>query len=80
MNIVRSILGWIVPLVILGCGIAAFMLMGSQPPPARKTGDSLAAAVVKTVEATPEVSGLTIEADGVVVPLREVTLAAEVAG
>jgi multidrug efflux pump subunit AcrA (membrane-fusion protein) len=80
MNIVRAILGWIVPLVILGCGIAAFLMMGSQPPPARKTSDVAAATAVRTVEATPEIHGLTIEADGVVVPLREVTLAAEVAG
>ena len=65
MNIVRAILGWIVPLVILGCGIAAFFFMGSQPPPARKSSDVSAATAVRTVEATPEVNGLTIEADGV---------------
>lgn len=80
MNIVRAILGWIVPLVILGAGIAAFLFMGSQPPPARKSSDVAAATAVRTVEATPETNGLTIEADGVVVPLREVTLAAEVGG
>ena len=80
MNIVRAILGWIVPLVILGFGIAAFLFMGSQPPPARKSSDVSATTAVRTVEATPEVNGLTIEADGVVVPLREVTLAAEVGG
>jgi multidrug efflux pump subunit AcrA (membrane-fusion protein) len=80
MNIVRAILGWIVPLVILGAGIAAFMLMGSQPPPARKASNVAAATPVRTAEVTPEVNGLTIEADGVVVPLREVTLAAEVGG
>ena len=80
MNIIRAILGWIVPAVILGAGIAAFFFMGSQPPPARKSSDVSAATAVRTVEATPEVNGLTIEADGVVVPLREVTLAAEVGG
>lgn len=80
MNIVRAILGWIVPLVILAAGIAAFMFMGSQPPPARKASDAAVATPVRTAEATPELNGLTIEADGVVVPLREVTLAAEVGG
>jgi multidrug efflux pump subunit AcrA (membrane-fusion protein) len=80
MNILRKVLGWIVPLVILGGGVAAFMLMGSQPPPARKAADAAVATTVRTVEVTPEVNGLTIEADGVVVPLREVTLAAEVGG
>lgn len=80
MNIVRAILGWIVPLIILAGGIAAFLFMGSQPPPARKSSDVASATAVRTVEATPETNGLTIEADGVVVPLREVTLAAEVGG
>jgi len=54
--------------------------MGSQPPPARKASDVAVATPVHTAEVTPEVGGLTIEADGVVVPLREVTLAAEVGG
>jgi multidrug efflux pump subunit AcrA (membrane-fusion protein) len=80
MNIVRAILGWIVPLIILAGGIAAFLFMGSQPPPARKSSEVASATAVRTVEATPETNGLTIEADGVVVPLREVTLAAEVGG
>jgi multidrug efflux pump subunit AcrA (membrane-fusion protein) len=80
MKIIRAIVGWVVPLVILGAGFAAFLLMGSQPPPDRKAGETGSATPVRTVEATPEQSGLTIEADGVVVPLREVTLAAEVGG
>ena len=80
MNILRKVLGLIVPLVILGGGVAAFMLMGSQPPPARKSSDVAVATPVRTTEATPEVNGIAIEADGVVVPLREVTLAAEVGG
>ena len=80
MNIVRAVLGWIVPMAILACGIAAFVFMGSQPPPARKVNDVATATPVRTAEATPELNGLTIEADGVVVPFREVTLAAEVGG
>ena len=80
MKIVRAILGWIVPLVVLGGGIAAFMFMGSQPPPERKQADVAGATPVRTTDVRVETGGLTIEADGVVVPLREVTLAAEVSG
>jgi hypothetical protein len=42
MNVVRTVLGWVTPLVILGGGIALFLLMGSQPPPARKEAASSA--------------------------------------
>jgi len=80
MRRVSAIVGWIVPLVILAAGIAAFTFMGEQPPPPRTSGVEDAAVPVRTIEVTPEVNGLTIEADGVVVPLREVTLAAEVGG
>ena len=80
MNVVRSLLGWVIPLVILGGGIAVFLHMGSQPPPARKESAAPAAVSVRTAEVEPVSGGLSIEADGVVVPLREVTLAAEVAG
>ena len=75
MSIVRTILGWLVPLAILGAGIAAFLLMGSQPPPERKRAEVAVATPVQTTGATAETGGITIEADGVVVPLREVTLA-----
>jgi multidrug efflux pump subunit AcrA (membrane-fusion protein) len=54
--------------------------MGSQPPPARKEAASAAAVSVRTAEVERVSRELAIEADGVVVPLREVTLAAEVAG
>ena len=80
MNVIRSLLGWFIPLVILGAGVGVFLLMGSQPPPARKEAAAAAAVSVRTAEVEPVSGGLSIEADGVVVPLREVTLAAEVAG
>lgn len=80
MSRVRTVLGWITPLAILGGGIAAFMFMGRQPPPARKATAAPAAVSVTTAAVEPTTDGLVIEADGVVVPLREVTLAAEVAG
>lgn len=80
MKVVRTILSWIIPLIVLGAGIAAFMLMGSQPPPERQRVDVAVATPVRTTDVRSETGGLTIEADGVVVPLREVTLAAEVGG
>jgi multidrug efflux pump subunit AcrA (membrane-fusion protein) len=80
MNVVRVIVRWVMPVVIFGGGIAIFIALGDQPPPERKQSEKPAATPVRAVEVTREVGGLTIELDGVVVPLREVTLAAEVAG
>jgi multidrug efflux pump subunit AcrA (membrane-fusion protein) len=80
MSMVRTLVGWITPLVILSAGIAAFMFMGSQSPPPRKEQPPAAAMPVRTVPVDDVAGGLTIVSDGVVVPLREVTLAAEVAG
>ena len=80
MSVVRTIVGWVTPLVILGAGIAIFLSMGSQPPPERKAAPVAAVLPVRTVAVEAVTQGLTIEADGAVVPLREVTLAAEVAG
>jgi multidrug efflux pump subunit AcrA (membrane-fusion protein) len=80
MSVVRTIVGWLTPVAILAAGIAAFMLLGRQPPPARKVAEKPAALPVRTVAVEPEPGGLSIPLDGVVVPLREVTLAAEVPG
>lgn len=80
MKVVRTIVGWLTPILILGAGFAVFRFLGSQPPPERKQAEKPAAAPVRAVEAIREPGGLTIELDGVVVPLREVTLAAEVPG
>ena len=80
MKVVRTIVGWLTPILILGAGFAVFRFLGSQPPPERKQAEKPAAAPVNAVEAVREAGGLTIELDGVVVPLREVTLAAEVPG
>ncbi|MGI9178335.1 MAG: efflux RND transporter periplasmic adaptor subunit [Pirellulales bacterium] len=80
MSVARTIVGWITPLMILGAGIAIFLSMGSQPPPARKTAPVATALPVRTAAVETVTEGLTLEADGAVVPLREVTLAAEVPG
>ena len=80
MKKLRSILGWVAPLVILGAAAVAFQLLGSQPPPQRVDAGALAAVPVRTAVVSAQEGGVDIEADGVVVPLREVTLAAEVGG
>jgi len=80
MKFLRILFRVLAPLAILAAAVAAFLWMGSQPPPARKPADAPTALQVKTVEAASLEGGFEIEADGVVVPLREVTLAAEVGG
>ncbi len=80
MSAVKTVAGWVIPLLILGAGVGIFFALGRQPPPPRKEIPPAAALAVRTVVAEPVTDGLTVEADGVVVPLREVTLAAEVAG
>ena len=80
MNVVRGIIRWLTPFAILGVGVAVFMLLGRQPPPERKLEEAASVALVQATEAVRETGDLVIELDGVVVPLREVTLAAEVPG
>jgi len=80
MNVVRRVVGWLLPPVILAAAVAVFILMGRQAPPERKRLEAPAATPVETVEATRETGGISIALDGVVVPLREVRLAAEVPG
>jgi regulator of RNase E activity RraA len=67
MTALRSIGGWIVPLAILAAGIAVFLTLGSQPPPARKETPAAAALPVRMRPAETVAAGLTIAADGVVV-------------
>ena len=80
MNVVRSILGWIAPFAILAVAAAVFVVMGSQPPPTRSDGDSDVALPVRTAVVTESDGKLKLDLDGVVVPLKEVSLAAEVGG
>lgn len=80
MKYLRALFRILAPLAVLAAALSAFFLMGSQPPPARKAPEAPVALPVRTVEARPLEGGFEIESDGVVVPLREVTLAAEVGG
>ena len=80
MRLFKTMLRWVLPLLILGAAIGGFLAMGSQPPPARKAVEPPAAVPVRTTPLQRIDGRIEIDADGVVVPLREVTLAAEVAG
>lgn len=80
MTILRTILHWIAPVLILVVGVAIFMALGKQPPPPRVDSAAEAAVTVQTAVVLPEDEGIDVVTDGVVVPIREVTLAAEVPG
>jgi len=80
MNIIRRVLGWLLPVLILGAAAAAFMFLGSQKPPPRREAAAPTAVAVRTTPLQKMEGRIEIDADGVVVPLREVTLAAEVPG
>lgn len=80
MNLAKKILGWLLPVAILVAAIGGFMALGSQKPPARRTAEGPFAVAVRTTPVQKMAGRIEIDADGVVVPLREVTLAAEVPG
>lgn len=76
----KTVAGWILPVAILAAAIGGFVALGGPKPPPRKDREPPRAVPVRTVVVEQEAGGIDIEVDGVVVPLREVTLAAEVAG
>jgi len=80
MNVIRAVLGWLLPVLILGAAVAAFMFLGSQKPPPRREAAAPTAVAVRTTPLQKMAGQIEIDADGVVVPLRELTLAAEVPG
>jgi multidrug efflux pump subunit AcrA (membrane-fusion protein) len=80
VSILKAILRWVLPLVILGAAIGGFMALGGPKPPPRKAVEAPTAMPVRTASLEAGNGRIEIEADGVVVPLREITLAAEVSG
>ena len=80
MKILRTLLSWVLPLVILGAAIGGFVVLGGPKPPPRKDKEPPKAVVVQTRPIETQSTGIDLKVDGVVVPLREVTLAAEVPG
>ena len=75
-ELIRNLL----PLGILCVGVAGFAaIQSSRRPPERKTIET-AVPLVETVTVDTSPDGLEIKVDGLVVPYREISLAAEVAG
>ena len=80
MSILKAVARYFLPLVILGAAVWGFIALGGPKPPPRKTVDEPVAVPVQTAAVEADDGRIEIEADGIVVPLREVTLAAEVSG
>ena len=70
----------VLPVVILVAGAGAFLAIGGRREPRAGADSRPQEPLVQTVAVQPHEGGLTIETDGVVVPFREITLSAEVAG
>ncbi len=79
-GVVRQIVGWVLPATILGAAIGGYLVLGGPKAPPRKEKDPPKPVAVRTSPVEPVATGIDLEVDGVVVPLREVTLAAEVPG
>ena len=80
MTILKTIVSWVLPLVILGAAIAGYLFLGGPKIPPRKDKEPPKAMAVRTSPIESQTVGIDLEVDGVVVPLREVTLGAEVSG
>lgn len=80
MKILKTMFAWVLPLAILASAIGGFVALGGPKPPPRKEKEPPRAVSVRTVPVEVRSTGIDLEVDGVVVPLREITLAAEVPG
>jgi len=80
MKVLKTIIGWVLPLAILGAAVSGFVTLGGPKVPPRKDKEPPRAVPVRTSPIERQATGIDLEVDGVVVPLREVTLAAEVPG
>jgi len=79
--ITRLIIRVLLPIVLLAVGLTTLVIVGQQPTPEKRDDtDQDTRLPVETKPVTTHVGGLDIRADGLVVPYREITLAAEVSG
>lgn len=80
--IIAEIVRWIIPLAILSVGASVYIgviLYGKADPP-ENPPEKNDAALVKMAPVEAQLEGMDMDLDGLVVPYREITLAAEVAG
>ncbi len=80
MNVLKTVVGWVLPLAILAAAVAGYLVLGGPKIPPRKEREQPKALAVRTIPVEAQTNGIELEVDGVVVPLREVTLGAEVSG
>lgn len=77
---VRELARIAVPIAILAAGLAGYAVLAAQREIPKREVPVALPPLVETIEVQAATEGLTLETDGMVVPYREVSLAAEVAG
>jgi len=76
----QKVLRIALPVIILAVGVGGFFALGSRTPKSERQNVEETTPSVETVALRAHKGGLQIEVDGIVVPYREITLSAEVAG
>ncbi|MCA9101895.1 MAG: HlyD family efflux transporter periplasmic adaptor subunit [Planctomycetales bacterium] len=70
----------IAPLAVIAVSVGIYAALGPAKPVPKASGKRDMTALVETVRVGDAVAGFDVDVDGVVVPYREVTVSAEVAG
>jgi len=71
---------WLRPIAILAAAVLFYMFVAKPPEVPRTEKKESPASLVETTTVVAHTAGLTIDVDGLVVPFREIDIAAEVAG
>jgi multidrug efflux pump subunit AcrA (membrane-fusion protein) len=79
-SLVVRIIRTLAPLVVIGLGVAGAILLAQLKPKPEPITAVVTAPLVKTTPLEAHTSGLTVDVEGVVVPFREITISAEIAG
>ena len=66
MKILKTLLSWVLPLVILGAAIGGFVVLGGPKPPPRKDKEPPKAVMVQTRPIEPQSTGIDLEVDGTI--------------
>lgn len=79
-QITNGLLGWVAPLLVLGCAGWFVYLLGASEKPERKKPPVRKSIPVEVIQSKPHTGTLDIVTSGVAIPYREVQLAARVGG